>query len=242
MSGVRPEPGREVVVDPMGAPRLVTGHVPVVTVAGAPGAPLALPPAATIDVAELPDMAFGSRGHMWWGSLLMSIIEGGTLAICIFSYFYVRRNFDAWPPARIAQPNIVVGTGSLLVFLLSLIPARWVKRTARDMSLRGVQISQAVLTIFVLATVLMRGFEFGHLNVRWDETAYGSVVWATMVFHTAVLLGDVGEMLAMTLVAFRGPWHTRHFGDAEDGTLYWGFTALAWVPLYVMLYLYPRWA
>ena len=228
-------------LDPTGAPRAITGHVSVTDVAGAPGAPRELPAVSALDVTDLTDVVVGHREHMWWGTMLLSLIEGSTLAICLFAYFYVRRNFIAWPPARIYAPNLVVGTGSLLVMLLSLVPARWVYRTGEDLNFKGVRTAQLVFAIFSLAALLMRGFEFGHLHVRWDETAYGSVVWATMVFHSTLLLTDTVETCMVSVLTFKGPWETKRFADAQIGGFYWTFTVLAWIPLYVALYLYPRW-
>jgi heme/copper-type cytochrome/quinol oxidase subunit 3 len=33
----------------------------------------------------------------------------------------------------------------------------------------------------------------------------------------------------------------RHFPDGSDAMMYWYFMVIAWVPLYVMCYLWPRW-
>ena len=56
-------------------------------------------PRPFLDVADLPDLAFGSRDIMWWGTLGFVVIEGFTLALCLMVYLYLWKNYSEWPPA-----------------------------------------------------------------------------------------------------------------------------------------------
>ena len=205
--------------------------------------PVVRPPErAAVDVSEMPDVVFGYRSTVWWGTMLFALIESSTVMVSLFSYFYLRRNFDAWPPPRIVPPNLEIGTASMAVLAISLIPAWIVGRCASDMNLPKLRRWKLVLAAFSLLIVIMRALEIANLNTRWDETAYGSVVWAIIGVHTTLLVVDVAETFAETTLVFRGPMETKHFSDSEDGAFYWWFTVLMWVPAYVTLYWYPRWA
>lgn len=205
--------------------------------------PLVRPPErATVDVAELPDVVFGYRGTVWWGTMLFALIESATVMVSLFTYFYLRRNFDAWPPPRIVPPNLEIGTASMAVLLLSLVPTWLMGKAASAMNLAKVRRWKIVVSLFSAAIVLLRALELGNLNTRWDETAYGSVVWAVIGVHTTLLVVDVFESWAETALVWRGPVETKHFADFEDSAFYWWFTVMMWVPAYVVLYLYPRWS
>ena len=204
--------------------------------------PVVRPPErATVDVSEMPDVVFGYRSTVWWGTMLFALIESSTVMVSLFAYFYLRRHFDAWPPPRILPPNLEIGTASMAVLAISLIPAWIMGKHASAMNLPKVRLWKMVLLLFSIAIVVLRVMEIANLNTRWDETAYGSVVWAVIGVHTTLLVVDIFESWAETFLAFRGPLETKHFADFEDAAFYWWFTVLMWVPAYVVLYLYPRW-
>src|SRR5437764_8063129 len=83
-----------------------------------------------IDVSRLPASAMDYRSPVWWGNALLLCIESSMFMIVIASYFYFRRNFDAWPPAKIDQmpvlyhpyPHLGIATLNLILLLLSVIP------------------------------------------------------------------------------------------------------------------------
>ena len=94
-----------------------------------------------------------------------------------------------------------------------------------------------------IGTVLLviRGFEFNSLNVRWTDDAYGSIIWALLVLHTSHILTDwfdtvVLAFLMRTPLAYEG----RRQVDADENSLYWRFVWLAWIPIYLMIYWVPR--
>src|SRR5207248_1070724 len=63
-------------------------------------------PPAMLDVSDLPESGWDSNDPVWWGNLLAILIETTTIALLIASYFYLRRNFDEWPPPRIDEAPI----------------------------------------------------------------------------------------------------------------------------------------
>ncbi len=193
-----------------------------------------------IDVSHLPQTVFGHRSHMWWGTLGFMMIEGTTLFICIASYFYLRRNFTEWPPAPIPLPSLGWPTAHVLVLLGSVIPAVLADRAARRVDLSGVRRWFVVSSLIGLALLYLRWRDLTSLNVRWDANAYGSIVWATAGLHGTILVLQVVETVLFTIFLFSNDVEERHCSDASDSAFYWYFFVGSWMPLYVMLYLSPR--
>jgi heme/copper-type cytochrome/quinol oxidase subunit 3 len=195
-----------------------------------------------IDVSALPEFAFGSRSTMWWGTMGFIVIESLTLVIIAFSLLYLRRNFNEWPPPRTPMPNLEIGTASLIVLLLSIIPAVMCYRASYREDLVAVRRAMLLGSAFALAFAVLRALELANLNTRWDEHAYGSLIWAIVFLHGTLLLVDVVEGWMETIFLYRGPVQRKHYSDFADAAIYWMFSAVAWIPLYVLVYLYPRWS
>ena len=50
------------------------------------------------DVSELPHHGFDAREPVWWGNNSLLAIETTMFAISIATYYYLRQNFQLWPP------------------------------------------------------------------------------------------------------------------------------------------------
>jgi heme/copper-type cytochrome/quinol oxidase subunit 3 len=195
---------------------------------------------AAIDVAQLPTAVFGNRDLMWWGTTFFAVIEAFTLALCAASYLYLRRNFGAWPPERTPYPNLLVPTISLVVLVIALYPAWWTKRKAQQLDLPAVRRGLVVSSLIGVVSLGLRFAEFFALNTRWDSHAYGSIVWFTVGAHVLLQIMDVGDTIGLAAISVRGPWEEKHFVNATDGSNYWYFMVLSWIPLFVLVFLGPR--
>jgi len=195
-----------------------------------------------IDVSALPEFAFGARSPMWWGTMGFIVIEGLTLVIIAFGLLYLRRNYSEWPPPRTPMPNLEIGTASLVVLLLSIVPAVMAYRASHREDLVALRRALILSSVFALAITVMRALELANLNTRWDEHAYGSLVWAIVFLHGTLLLVDVIEGWVETYFLYRGPLQRKHYSDFADASIYWIYSVIAWIPLYVLIYLYPRWS
>jgi heme/copper-type cytochrome/quinol oxidase subunit 3 len=140
-----------------------------------------------------------------------------------------------------AEPDLVIPTVNIVIMLASLIPMSLVDRAAHRMDRRGVTTWLLVTSGVGLVMVTLRVFDFGALNVRWDSSAYGSIAWAIVGLHTLLLVMELGETIGGTALMLTADVDTKHFVDAADNASYWTFTVLGWVPLYVVVYLLPRW-
>jgi heme/copper-type cytochrome/quinol oxidase subunit 3 len=126
------------------------------------------------------------------------------------------------------------------VFICSIIPNEMTNRVARRLDLRGVRIGLIVMSAIGVGLLVLRGFQFAHLNTRWDLDAYGSVVWFVLALHTTHLATDVGDTVVLTVLMFTHHAIPRRFSDATDNVFYWNFVVIAWLPLYVLLDWVPR--
>lgn len=193
----------------------------------------------TLDVSELPSFAFGHRSPMWWGTMGLIAIEGTVFVLCIMSYFYLYSHSISWPMTT-PPPDLFWGTLNTGILLVSAIPNHFAKVAAQKMDLAKVRLWLVVCMVFSLAFLLVRIFEFGALNVRWDTDAYGSVVWMLLGLHTVHLLTDTIDSLVLTVLMFTGPLEGRRFVDVSENGMYWHFVVGSWLIIYAVIYWGPR--
>jgi cytochrome c oxidase subunit I+III len=194
---------------------------------------------AVLDVSELPQVGFGHRSLLWWGTLCLIAIEGTMFALVIMTYLYLKGRVPHWPPG-VAAPAMTWGSVNLLILLASMVPNELTKKAAENFSVRGVQIWMTVCLLFALAFNIVRIFEFRSLNVRWDTNAYGSVVWTLLGLHTVHIVTDFLDSLVLGVLFFTGPIDEHRFVDVSENAMYWYFVVLAWIPIYAVIYLAPR--
>ena len=193
-----------------------------------------------LDVSALPPHAFGPRGLIWWGTVGFMVIEGSMFVIVLITYFYLRLQVSDWPPS-LPNPDLGPGTVNLLVAIATCVPAALAKRAAEKFDLRSVRIWLTALTVLNFITVAIRAFEYPALNCKWDDNAYGSMVWCLMVLHTMHLLTDVGDTTVLTALAMSQPLDKRRYVDVSENGLYWYFIVAWWIPIYLTIYFAPRW-
>ena len=197
---------------------------------------------SVMDLRALPDVVFGPRDIMWWGTLGFVLIEGFTLALCAAAYLYVTQNFATWPPQNTPLPSLVAPTVQVVVMLVSIVPATWTARAARRYDLGAVRIGLTIATAFAIAIVGLRAWELlVSLNVKWDANAYGSVQWLVLGVHATLLAVELVEIGGMMLIFWLAPVEEKHFSDVADMVFYWLFMTLGWIPLYLLCFWVPRW-
>jgi len=197
---------------------------------------------AVMNVSALPDVVFGARDIMWWGTLGFVVIEGFTLFLTAAVYLYIQQNFAAWPPEGTPNPSLGIPTGEVVLMILSLPFVTWISRAAHEYDLAKVRFGLALASVVALVFVALRilGAIYS-LNVKWDTNAYGSAQWLILGSHFTLLLIEFIEVSGMALLFWLAPVEEKHFSDAADMAFYWYFMVLSWVPLYVLCFLVPRW-
>lgn len=196
----------------------------------------------TIDVSALPNHAFGSRSIMWWATMGIIAIEAAVFVVTIAAYFYIQGNEEAWPPPDTALPGLFWPTVNVGILLVSLFPNQMVKRAAEELDVRKVRLWSVLADLLAVAFVIVRGFEYAHLNVSWDSNAYGSITWTLLSFHTVHLVTDLVDSVVLTSLMFtrKGANDPRRFVDVAENCFYWYFVVLSWIPIYAVLYWSPR--
>ena len=195
---------------------------------------------AAVDVSRLPTVVFDTRGLMWWGTMAFIVIEGWTLALTAMAYFYLRQNSPAWPPHRTAEPDLLLPTINLVLLLVSLIPAWIAAKAAERLERRRTSLWLAVNGIMGVAALVLRWYELWDTNTRWDTTAYGSIVWLLAGLHGTLILLDVGDTVGISLKLTRKDAPPHYLADATDYAMYWLFTVASWIPIYLLIYVAPR--
>lgn len=187
-----------------------------------------------INVARLPTYVYGSRSMMWWGTMGLMLIEGTVFAITVVVYFYLRSHSSTWP-VNLA-PDLFWGGLNTAIMLGSLLPNWLAKRAAEREDRRGAQRWLIACLVFALAFLVVRVFEFGALNTRWDSNAYGSVVWMLLALHTTHLVTDTIDTAVLAALMFTGPLEGKRFVDVSENAMYWYFVVGSWLPIYAVIY------
>jgi heme/copper-type cytochrome/quinol oxidase subunit 3 len=193
----------------------------------------------TLDLSGLPTVGFGPTMTMWWGSLGFILIESTGFALACGVYLYLAVSNEQWPIG--GPPPGLLWSGLLtLTLLLSLWPNHIAKRNGREQNLRKVRRDLVIMSVIGIVPLILRAFEFTTLYVRWDQNAYGSIVWVILGLHTTHLLTDVVDTIVLTALMFTRHGHGKRFSDVEDNAVYWDFVVVSWLPIYVLLYWFPR--
>ncbi len=193
----------------------------------------------TLDVSDLPSVAFGRSNTTWLANVLYMTIEGMMFALMFASYFYLRTRVQQWPPGHLA-PELRYGVANAIVFVLSVIPARWVQRVAPSGDRRAIRNGLAVLAAFATAAVIIRVFEFTALNCRWSDDAYSSTLWVLIGMHAGHLVTELIETLVILAVAFTPKMEGTRLADAAINSDYWYFVVVTGLLNFLFVYALPR--
>jgi heme/copper-type cytochrome/quinol oxidase subunit 3 len=133
----------------------------------------------------------------------------------------------------------VRGTANVVLLLLSAVPTLAAHRVARKRDRRAVGWYFGLATVLTLGTIVLRALEIAYLPVRWNTNAYGSIVWMILGTHTSHLVASALEDMLLCTLPFFSPVEDKHLVNVTASCLY--FVVIAWVPLYALVYLLPRW-
>jgi cytochrome c oxidase subunit 3 len=193
-----------------------------------------------LDIGKLPMHGMGTASLTWWGTLAFMLIEGTGFGLAIAVYLYLMSLAPIWP-INVPPPDLLPGTLVTLILLLSLVPNIMISRWAGQQDLRKVRIGMVIMSIFGIAPLIVRIFEFPALNIKWDTNAYGSVVWILLGLHTTHVITDLADTLVLGALMFTRHGHNlKRFGDVQDNAMYWNFVVAAWLPIYGCIYWLAR--
>lgn len=191
-----------------------------------------------IDLSALPTVVFG-KVPFWWSMAFAMTAEGSSLAASAGAYLYLRKNAGAWPPEHTPLPDVLVPALGLLVMLASLFPYLKAAGAAMRFDLRAVRLWLVVSSLVTAALWVIRWFEFGALNVRWDSNAYGSAAWAVLIIHTMLLLVQLPWVVGLAALMWNRKRMEMHYVMVSHSTMYWKFVVGTWAPLYLVAFISP---
>jgi cytochrome c oxidase subunit 1/cytochrome c oxidase subunit I+III len=195
---------------------------------------------AAVDVSRAPAYAFGPQGLIWWGTVGFMVIEGSMFVMALIVYFYLRLKVTEWPPS-LPNPDFGYGTVNILLVLASCVPNQWAKRAAERFDLRDSRVWLTVLVLIGVVSLGLRAMEYTQLHCRWDDNAYGSIVWLLLSMHTIHVATDVVDSGVLLALIVTEPVTERRFVDISENSLYWYFIVAWWIPIYLTIYFGPRW-
>lgn len=188
----------------------------------------------------LPANLSDKRAPVWWGMVLMIVIEATVFASLIASYFYLKVSSPVWPPDGIKPPELLLPSINAGILLLSSLPVWWADSGIRKGDQRRLKIGLAVGFVMGVAFLVLKYIEYSAKDYTWTTNAYGSIVWTITGFHSAHVVVLLIKTLVVETLAFRGYFSERRSIGVQVNGLYWHFVVLAWVPLFATLYLSPR--
>ena len=192
------------------------------------------------NVRDLPTYGYGPASPIWWGTLAFIALEGTGFVLAAAAYLFLHfMNADF--PLSAPPTELYWGTAVTVVMLLSAWPNHLAKKNGERENLAGSRRDLVIMTLFGLALLALRAFEFRALNVRWDQNAYGSMIWVLLGLHTTHLLTDFGDTLVLTVLMFTRHARGKRFSDVSDNAFYWYFVVASWLPIYALIYWLPRW-
>jgi cytochrome c oxidase subunit III len=193
-----------------------------------------------IPVGHLTNLVSGSRAPLWWGMVMLLVIESMVFGTLITSYFYLRMGAPEWPPPGISPPDLPLPTFNSLVLLASSGFMYYGDMAIKKGNNRGLLFGVAGAVALAIVFLVLKAVEYAAVPYRWDEHAYGSIIWSIIGFHSAHVASVALKGAVVFILAYRGYFNAeRHLGVEVNG-LYWHFVVLVWVPLFAVLYIAPR--
>lgn len=197
------------------------------------------PPRIVGDLSRLPASGFRTHGLWFWAAMGFMTIEGTGFALACAAYLYLMASAPQWP-LNSPPPDLTWGTALTVLLVASLVPNFLMSRASRKRQLGPTRLWAVVVALMNTAALVVRAFEFPHLNTRWDHDAYGSVVWALILLHTTHLITDFIDTGFVTVFLFTHSVDSERFSDMDDDSVYWAFVVLTWLPIYALIYWAPR--
>jgi cytochrome c oxidase subunit I+III len=195
---------------------------------------------SVIDVAHLPNVTVGAEAVIWWGNMLMFLIEGSMFVMVGVTYFYLREQVTVWPPPGADRPGLLWPTVTTALLLLAGAPMWVVDRACRRFDRGPLRPALAGAILLVAGALVSRVQEFRGLDFKWSEHAYGSIVWTILGLHTSHMIALTLEACVLAALLFFGPFREKHFIDLRTTAMYWLFVFGSWLPFYAILVAAPR--
>lgn len=183
------------------------------------------------------------RDPGWWGMLLLIATEAALFAVLLASYFYIRfRDAGPWPPEGMADPSLLVPALMTVLLTASSVPAYLADRSVRRGDVERLQLYLGATLVLGACFLGLQAWEYSDKAglFRPQTNTYGSLFYTITGLHGMhVVVGLV--LLAWVLAwSFAGRYGRDRHLAVEVTSLYWHFVHIAWLAVFLSLYLSPR--
>jgi cytochrome c oxidase subunit III len=193
----------------------------------------------TLDVSHLKSYEISTQAPLWWGQVMVALIEGTMFFILIGCYFYTRLRMDVWPPPGDQYPHRLLPSLALIPLVLSCLGSYRASQAAKENNRSGMISGMLVNLILGGIALAMRILEWHSLNFNWKADIHGSYVWAFLGLHTFDAIGDlVFTAVLITIVVLGRSGPKQRLGVHVDSVV-WYFLVAIWIPIYVVIYWAP---
>lgn len=194
-----------------------------------------------LDATDLTRKAGDHRHPLWWGFVGMIAIETTVFTSLVVSYFYLRMGADSWPPEPLPVPELALPTINTIILIASSGVMHWADTKIRKGEEKQLAIGLTVGVVMAVAFLALKVYEYGaHVEYRWYDHAYGSIVWTIVGFHSAHVLALVLKTIIVAALAWRSYFSQEWRLAITTNGMYWHFVVVIWIPLYIVLYWAPR--
>jgi cytochrome c oxidase subunit I+III len=193
----------------------------------------------TLDVSGLPPYEISNQSPLFWGQVLMCLIEGSLLCMLIATYFYLRLGVNAWPGPGVHLPGLVFSSWALIPLVASCfgsyLASEAAKKNSRGGMLFGLGLNLALASVFLVP----RALEWNTLNFTWASGAHGSAVWAIPFLHSYDIVADMLMTVVLVVIVASGRYGPRQRIGVHVDSVLWYFLVGIWIPLYGVVYWAP---
>ncbi|MFT3894676.1 MAG: hypothetical protein QM730_23855 [Anaerolineales bacterium] len=145
----------------------------------------------------------GKYPPMFYGMVFMSLTEAAELFGTLVAYFYLRSGTNDWPPGDYPLPNLLIPTLGTLVLLIALIPSYLDEEAIKKNDKRGMLIHLTLEVVLQTIFIALLWYHLKTLTFKWDDNAYASVYWITIILTLIFTGGTVFEGIYLIIQGFQ---------------------------------------
>ncbi len=175
-----------------------------------------------------------------WGVSMFLASAAVVYGALFFAYFYLRLYSDAWPQGGIAPPELALPAAAAVLLLLSAWPVVAGTRAIRRGNQRGLKNWLGMSLVLGAGFLALHVWNVARAGFVPALNAYASVFHAIAGLVTLMTVLALATQFAVWLRALRGHFDSVYNAAAQHSGLLWGFTVVANLVAYAVLFLGPR--
>ncbi len=181
----------------------------------------------------------GKYPPMFYGMIFLALVEAAELFGTLVAYFYLRSGTNDWPPGDLPLPRLLIPTLGTLVMLVALVPSYLDEEAIKKGDKRGMLIHLTLEVVLQTAFIALLWYHLKSLTFKWDDNAYASVYWITIILTLIFTGATVCEGIYLIVQGLRGFFNAeRHWALTVDGLS--NYVGIAqWILVYLTLFISP---